>query len=81
MPGHGDRGDAGPGEATVKITREEDLDKLKHARVRSLIEDGDVFVVPIDIPDGVGRITFDLRWIRDWSRFPTSDLDLVLLDW
>jgi len=26
----------------------------------------------------VSTATFDLHWVRDWSRFPTSDIDMVI---
>ena len=66
--------------ATVTVTRENGLPPLGEPVLKSTIVDGDVFLVPIEVPPGVGTATFDLRWIRDWSRFPTSDLDLILLD-
>lgn len=41
---------------------------------------GDAFVVPVDIPAGVSKATFDLVWRRNWSKFPTSDIDMLLFD-
>jgi hypothetical protein len=31
-------------------------------------------------PQGTRSATFDLNWFRDWSRFPTSDIDMLVYD-
>ena len=45
-----------------------------------VIKANDFFIVPIVIPDGVSTATFDLVWNRDWSMFPTSDVDMIIFD-
>ena len=37
------------------------------------------YIVLINIPPGQSKATFDLTWRRDWSRFPTSDIDMIVL--
>jgi hypothetical protein len=36
--------------------------------------------VPVTIPEGVSKATFDLVFNRDWSKFPTSDIDMYIID-
>ena len=64
----------------VRITRENDAPHAPRPLYRNWINNGDLLEVPVAIPAGTARATFDLRWARDWSRFPTSDIDLILVD-
>jgi subtilisin family serine protease len=64
----------------LRITRENDAERLQKPISKSVISQDDVFIVPVDVPEGTTTATFNLRWQRDWSRFPTSDLDLILYD-
>ncbi len=64
----------------VRITRENEADRLQKPISKSVISQDDVFIVPVEVPEGTALATFNLRWQRDWSRFPTSDLDLILYD-
>jgi subtilisin family serine protease len=63
----------------VRVARENFGDRLRHSIFRDYIHNGDVRLVPVTIPPGKASATFDLRWARDWSRFPTSDIDLILV--
>ena len=36
-------------------------------------------MIPFNIPDGTNQAKFRLSWKGDWSKIPTSDLDLLLL--
>ncbi len=36
--------------------------------------------IPVQIPAGTSQAVFDLVFHRDWSKFPTSDIDLYLFD-
>jgi subtilisin family serine protease len=76
----GDFSNESPVSFSVRIVRENRASPLRHPVARGKIEDGDEFVVPVDIPEGMKRATFDLVWKRDWRAFPTSDLDLLVLD-
>src|SRR3990172_7786336 len=44
------------------------------------IEPGDSLLIPVTIPAGVSRATFDLTWERNWTRFPPGDIDMLILD-
>ncbi|MHC1765619.1 MAG: S8 family serine peptidase [Verrucomicrobiia bacterium] len=41
---------------------------------------GDVLLLPVEIPAGIEKATFDLSFHRDWSSFPTSNADMYILD-
>ncbi|MGB3701211.1 MAG: S8 family serine peptidase [Anaerolineales bacterium] len=47
---------------------------------KSIIKMGDVINLPVEIPAGVSEATFDLVWNRDWLKFPTSDMDMLVFD-
>jgi subtilisin family serine protease len=50
------------------------------ASARGRVARGQTLDVPFHMPAGVERAIFDLSWRNDWSRYPTDDLDLVLID-
>ncbi len=43
------------------------------------VAEGDVVPIAVDIPDGVTEAEFDLSWVHHWGRFPTNDLDMILV--
>jgi hypothetical protein len=47
---------------------------------KSVLKVGDTYNLPVEIPTGLSRATFDLVWNRDWRKFPTSDLDMLVYD-
>ena len=66
--------------ARVRIARENRKPPLPRPLARLPLENADSdYVLFLDVPPGVATATFDLTWGRDWSRFPTSDVDLLLL--
>lgn len=64
----------------LRVTRENNLRPLDHSFAHDTITQDDMLAFPVQIPAGTTTATFDLQWEQDWSRFPTSDLDLVVLD-
>ncbi len=34
----------------------------------------------IDVPEGLGAVMFELWWMHNWSKFPTYDLDMYVID-
>jgi subtilisin family serine protease len=64
--------------ADVTITRLERKSK-RLRRPTAHLGDSETQSFPIEIPVGTTRASFDLAWHRDWSRFPTDDLDLILV--
>jgi hypothetical protein len=44
------------------------------------VRQGDLIPVQVDVQAGTKELTFDLSWESDWSRYPTADIDLLLVD-
>jgi hypothetical protein len=76
----GDYSNESPISFKVRITRENNRQPLENRVANGNIKNGDTIFVPVEIPEGVTAATFDLTWHRDWSKFPTSDLDMLLYD-
>ncbi len=77
----GDYSNEDPVSFRVRITRENYRVPL-HPRYRiasGVIKMGDTIAMPVTIPEGTNAATFDLLWARDWSKFPTSDIDVILV--
>lgn len=47
---------------------------------QSVIKMGDVIDFEVDIPTGTSKASFNLAWNRDWLKFPTSDMDMLVID-
>ena len=47
---------------------------------RGEIEEGQLLLIPIDIPPGVKLAQFLLSWTEDWGNYPTNDIDLIVYD-
>ncbi|MGH9580756.1 MAG: S8 family serine peptidase, partial [Terriglobales bacterium] len=43
------------------------------------IADQQTLVFPVSIPAGVSQADFRLGWREDWGRYPTADVDLILV--
>ena len=76
----GDFSNEAPVSFRVRITRENFRQPLRHPIASGPIGMGDVMLIPVEIPEGTTTATFDLTWRRDWSKFPTSDIDMFILD-
>jgi hypothetical protein len=44
------------------------------------IEEGQLVLIPLDIPAGVQFVQFELSWTANWGNYPTNDIDLILYD-
>ena len=44
------------------------------------VQQGDLVPVQVEIPPGTAQAVFELAWEGNWGRYPTNDLDLILLD-
>jgi hypothetical protein len=64
----------------VRVKREDKRQPLTDPVASGVIKSGEAFLMPVDIPEGTSQATFDLTWHRDWTKFPTSDLDMLILD-
>jgi len=61
----------------LRITKPFRWDPPGEPWVSKKIKTGDVYLFDY-YADGLSRLTFDLSWNRDWSRFPTNDIDMVI---
>lgn len=73
----GDWTNAGRISATVTIDRERNVGVFPSA-VGS-IEQDEVVPFDVDVPSGAANLVFEAAWLQNWSRYPTNDLDLILI--
>jgi hypothetical protein len=45
-----------------------------------VVGDGGWVAIPVSIPPGTARASFELGWKRDWGHTPTNDIDLYVVD-
>ena len=64
----------------VRITRENNLEPKSGLTAAGIIDMGDTYLIPVDVPEGLNAVVFDLEWLRNWQHFPTSDIDMVIYD-
>ena len=77
----GDFSNEAPVSFKMRVTRENyNLRDQEKPIAKSTLNMGDVFEVPVEIANGVSQATFDLVWKRDWDKFPTSDIDMLILN-
>ena len=62
----------------VRILRENFKEQTGGRVDNSGLKTGEYNIIPVEIPEGTSSATFDLVWNRDWSKFPTTDLDLLV---
>lgn len=74
----GDWTNAGRISATVTITRERRADT--RATLASRVAQDDIVPITVDVPDGANQVVFETSWKQNWGRYPTDDLDMVLVD-
>jgi subtilisin family serine protease len=65
--------------ADVSIHRLEGSTQHRHGLERSVVGDSQRQAFPVVVRAGAAKATFDLSWKRDWTKFPTDDLDLIVV--
>jgi hypothetical protein len=75
---NGDWTNAGPISADVSIVSTKSGNSRSTDGAR--INDGQLLAFEVQVPAGVTDAVFSLRWRNNWSRYPTSDVDLILKD-
>jgi len=68
------------GKVRAKVTISEQEEELGHELIERHIRDGQFDSYAITVAPGTTSVDFELGWEGDWSRFPTNDLDLILVD-
>ena len=74
----GDWTNGGRVSAMVTVTRQRKFEGLPTSV--SIIEQDETDFVEVDVPAGAASALFELTWLQNWARYPTNDLDLVLVD-
>jgi subtilisin family serine protease len=75
---NGDFTNAGPISTDVSISSTKSGNSRSTDGAR--INDGQLLAFEVQVPAGVTDAVFSLRWRNNWSRYPTSDVDLILRD-
>jgi subtilisin family serine protease len=77
----GDFANQSPVSFKLRVIRENDTQPSPERPIaKGTLKFGDIFNLPVEISPGVGQATFDLVWNRDWGKFPTSDMDMLVYD-
>jgi hypothetical protein len=74
----GDWTNAGAVSADLVVERVNNRQAFPTAAGR-IVQD-DLIPVMVDVPAGTTQLVFELSWEGNWGRYPTNDLDLLLLD-
>jgi hypothetical protein len=74
----GDWTNGGNVSAMLTVTRHRRFDGFP-TNVSS-IEQDEIDFVEFDVPAGTSKGVFELAWLQNWARYPTNDLDLVLIN-
>ena len=67
------------GEVSAEVTIFSTTESLPKFTAQGKITPLQTLVYPIDVPAGVAQAEFRLGWREDWSRYPTNDVDLILV--
>jgi subtilisin family serine protease len=73
----GDTTNAGAISADLVITRHRA--PLARETAEAVVQQGDEIPVKFRVPAGTKELVCELFWEQDWGRYPTNDIDLVLL--
>lgn len=69
----------GPISATLTIERQR-VDASGKATSNGDVRQGELIPVVLNVPAGTQKLSVELTWKSDWGRYPTADLDLVLVN-
>ena len=75
----GDWTNASPIGVDVRITSVKEREP-RRVTARSVIRQDQQLSYAVNVPSGVSEAVFQLRWLNNWSRYPTSDLDVYAID-
>ncbi len=56
------------------------VDALPAPTVRGIIHNGETRTIPVVVPPGTHNGEFLLSWGHDWGHYPTSDIDMTLIN-
>ena len=64
--------------AQVVIERHRQLPTLPSTV--GLVRQDDVLTYTVNVPAGKANAVFELAWLQNWGRYPTNDLDMLVID-
>lgn len=76
----GDYSNESPVSFKMRVIRENSGINRGRRVVRGNISMGESIAIPVEIRPGVSTAIFDLLWKRNWQKFPTSDIDMLIYD-
>ncbi len=63
----------------IKITVREEAEATPDVTLAgSIVQDELIGWIPITVPAGTKKAIIELRWVNDWTQYPTTDLDLYV---
>jgi hypothetical protein len=62
------------------VTVTETEGKNNNGGYKETIGHDEMNVYYIEVPEGLGAVLFELWWTHNWSKFPTYDLDMIVID-
>jgi len=68
------------GRISAKLTIERVRRLLGRRAAEGRIAQDDVIPFVVDVPAGTSEAVFELAWLQNWGRYPTNDLDMLVLD-
>ena len=74
----GDWTNAGRVSADLRIRRSHKRPGSPSAR--GALQQGDFVPFEVTVPAGATQAVFETQWVRNWSMYPTSDIDMLLID-
>ncbi len=74
----GDWTNAGRVSADLRIKRTHKRAGWPSAKGR--LRQGDIVPFEVVVPAGAAQAVFETQWVRNWSMYPTSDIDMLLID-
>jgi subtilisin family serine protease len=75
----GDWTNYGDVQCSITVTETEGRD-LCPIETFGIIKNGEWKTHYVEVPDGTGAVIFELWWFNDWSKYPTHDLDMYVID-
>jgi subtilase family protein len=74
----GDWTNAGKISTDVTITRTQGT--LSQPTASDHVAEGETVPIEVEVPGGKTQAVFEVFWKDDWSRYPTDDIDMILVD-
>ena len=67
------------GVISARFTIERERNPLGPATATGQVEQDDLIPVIVNVPAGVSQAVFEVFWQQNWGRYPTNDIDMLIL--